>query len=288
MAAALQYDDSGATKLLARVNELAVLPHVIYKVLELSGSVDSSTAEIERAIVVDPGFSSRLLTVANSAYYALPKKVTSIKEAILFLGFKTIRQIAMTVGMYDMFVGKNDKESLRRRAWWRLSVDSAVCCRWLAKETRRLAPEDAYTCGLLHLIGKTLLDRFGEDDYERVDLFVAQGLPDRYAELEIYGCDHMQIAVAAARKWGFPEPLLYALQYMEPAPADEPNLPHRACVAVGSRVAHWAVEGAPGEGAPERQLPSWAVVGLGIPAEREGEFGERGILAIAEAAAIQI
>ena len=114
------HDPQRLEAILERVNEIAVLPHVVYKVLELSGSDDTSAIEIERSIQVDPGFSSRVLTLANSAYFGLPKKVSSIKDAIMFCGLKSVRELAMTVGIYDMFMGKQDKASLRRRGWWRL------------------------------------------------------------------------------------------------------------------------------------------------------------------------
>src|SRR5688572_28471606 len=154
-------------KLLARINEMPVLPHVVFKVMEITGGSEFPAVELENAIVADPGFSSKLITLANSAYYGLPRKVTSVKEAIGFLGFKAIRQLAMTVGVFDMFIGKNDKESLRRRSWWRHSVDTAVCARYLATRTRALPADEAYSAGLFHIMGKNLLDRFGEASYEK-------------------------------------------------------------------------------------------------------------------------
>src|SRR5687768_7393250 len=166
----LNDDAAGLERILTRVNEMPVLPHVVFKVMEISGSSESPGHELEKAIVVDPGFSSKLLSLANSAYYGLPRKVTSVREAITFLGFKSIRQLAMTVGVFDMFIGKNDRDSLRRRRWWRHSVDTAVCCKWLAAETRKMPQDEAYTSGLLHYIGKTLLDRFGDGPYEKVEL----------------------------------------------------------------------------------------------------------------------
>ena len=155
-------------RLTSRINEIAVLPHVVFKVLEISSSTDTPASAMEKAIIIDPGFSSKLLMLANSAYYSLPRKVSSIREATTFLGFKAVRQLAMTVGVFDLFVGKTDKESLRRRTWWRHSVDTAVCCRWLAAEAKSVSSEEAYTCGLLHYIGRTLLDRIGEANYEEV------------------------------------------------------------------------------------------------------------------------
>lgn len=275
--------------MLSRVRELAVLPHVVYKVIEISATTDTSTAEIERAIVVDPGFSSKLLTIANSAYYALPRKVTSIREAILFLGFKTIRQLAMTVGIYDMFIGKTDKESLRRRAWWRQSVDAAVCAGWLAKKSGKVPPEDAYTCGLLHLIGKTILDRFGGRDYESVCILMKNGFPDITAEENVYGFCHMEVAAAAAHRWGFPDPLVSGLYYLEPADEGDPNAAYRASVSLATKVVQWAMEGTPEDpDASERKLPGWALQVLAIDPGIQEEFVRGGTQAIAEAAALQM
>ncbi|HXH59835.1 MAG TPA: HDOD domain-containing protein, partial [Fimbriimonadaceae bacterium] len=111
---------------LASTKEVAVLPQVVYKIMEMTSSTDSSAAMLERAIIIDPGFSTKILTQANSAYYALPRKVTSIKEAVAFLGFRAVRQLAMAVGVFDLFLGKTDAESIRRRGWWRHSLDTAL------------------------------------------------------------------------------------------------------------------------------------------------------------------
>ncbi len=280
-------NDNNTESILAKVRELAVLPHVVYKVVELSASTDTAAVEIERAIVVDPGFSTKLLTAANSAYYGLPKKVTSVKEAIMFLGFKTVRQIAMTVGLYDMFVGKNDKESLRRRAWWRHSVDTAVCAKWLAKETRSVNPDNAYTCGLLHYIGKTLLDRFGGEDYEFTHPMMDAGMADYEAEHELYGVDHVTIAVAAAQKWGFPEELIAGIRYLEPSSESEEFPLHGACIAVASAIASCAVEGLHDKD-PNHWLPTWATDKLGIGPDRYHAIIDTGSRAISEAAGMQI
>ncbi|MBX3120228.1 MAG: HDOD domain-containing protein [Fimbriimonadaceae bacterium] len=278
-------DNDSTQTILDKVNELAVLPQVVYKVVELSASTDTAASEIERAIVVDPGFSTKLLTAANSAYYGLPKKVTSVKEAIMFLGFKTVRQIAMTVGIYDMFVGKNDKESLRRRAWWRHSIDTAVCARWLAKETKSINPDNAYTCGLLHYIGKTLLDRFGEEDYELTKPMIEAGMTEIEAELELFGVDHVHIAKAAAQKWGFPEELIAGIDYHTPTAADSDFPKHGACIALASAIAFRALEGLHD---PDHWMPSWAAERLGIGPESYESISEEGSRVIAHAASLQI
>ncbi len=271
-------------ELLEKVDGLAVLPHVVFKVLEISASDEAPPLELERAIIVDPGFSSKVLTLANSAFFGLPKRVTSIREAVLFLGFRAVRNLAMTVGAYDMFVGRSDRESLRRKAWWRRSVDTAVCCKWLAFHSRKAQPDDCYTCGLLHLIGKTLLDRFGNGDYERVALMIENGVPELDAESRVYGCHHVDVSLSAAERWGFPEVLLSGLRYLTPPDDGDPNGLYRACTAVGTGIAKlvWERKEHPSEDA-HAEIPQWAWDCLSVTPENEGMVIEQGIGAIAAA-----
>jgi HD-like signal output (HDOD) protein len=274
--------------LLSKVDELAVLPHVVFQVLEISGSGDYPGQELERAVIVDPGFSGRILTLANSAYYGLPRKVASIREAISFLGFKAIRQMAMTVGVFDLFVGKNDADSLRRRAWWRHSIDSAVCCKLLARPGAGMSPEDAYTAGLLHWIGKCVLDRHGEAKYGLVEQLLERGADARQAEQAVFGCDHEAVGAGVAGKWGFPENLVGAMEYLT---VPEPGYAHaalRGAVVISDLIAQYAVEGGPEDGSVERTLPAWALGAIGRPVESTMEIIESGIEAISLAGSLQL
>ena len=287
MSAAPNLTNGALEALIAEVDQLAVLPHVVFRVLEISGSGDFPGQEMERAFIVDPGFSGRLLTLANSAYYGLPRKVGSIREAISFLGFKAIRQMAMTVGVFDLFLGKNDAESLRRRAWWRHSIDSAVCCKLLARPPAGVSPEDAYTSGLLHWLGKTVLDRFGEGDYHRVDQLMERGVGAIQAEQAVFGCDHVSVGVAATTKWGFPENLVGAMDYLS---APEPGHPYaalRSLVAISDLIAQYAVGGFAEDEDVQRTLPDWALAALGHSADNTSEIIDSGVEAIGQAGKMQ-
>ncbi len=115
---------------------------------------------MERIVAVDPGFSSCVLALANATVSGYEGTIVSIHEAIELLGNKELRRLA-TRTVLDAFAGKNDRRSLRRRSWWRHSVDTASCCHWIASHTQALPPNEAYTCGLAHYLGKNLLDRSG-------------------------------------------------------------------------------------------------------------------------------
>lgn len=253
---------------------------MIFKILETSGSADSSVVDIERAIVVDPGFSARVLTLANSALMALPRRVNSIKDAVMFIGFKQVRQLAMTVGVFDLFAGKTDKESLRRRAWWRHSIDTAVCCRYLAAKVPTLNQEEAYTCGLLHYVGKTILDRFDPEASERAAAEIESGTEEREAEFNHFGCDHVQVAVAVAQHWQFPELLVRGLKYAEEPAEGDLNAGLRACVALSSHIAKVARDG---DAVEHDDPPAWAVGLLGLSLDQLPAIVEGGKEAIAHA-----
>lgn len=272
-------------EIMAGVNEIAVLPHAVYKVMEISGLEDTSAAEIERAIIVDPGFSARILALANSAYMALPKKVTSIRDAIMFCGVKSVRELAMTVGVYDMFVGKGDKESLRRRGWWRHSVDTAVCAKYIAGRMRNVPPDEAYTCGLLHLMGKSLLCRFGGEDYEQVENLVDADFPLLEAEREVYGTDHIELAIAASYKWGFPAVIRSGMTYVEAPSIEEDHPKHRAIVALSNRIANFVIEGNQGDqrGVDAIGAPDWTLQILDLSSDNFKELVDGAVAAMASA-----
>lgn len=260
--AAIPNNDSARAvdSILRGVGDLAALPQVVYKIVELTGSTMTAAQEIERTISVDPGFSSKILMLANSAYYALPRKLTSISEAVTMLGFKTVRQLAMTIGVFEVFIGKNDANSLRRRMWWRHSVDTALCAQTVAKMTGAVPHDEAYTCGLLHDIGKPLLDRYAEPPYEEVTVLVEAGMDATRAETRVYGCDHAALGGAAAEHWGFPETLSQSIRDHHVPEPDRPTA-RLATTVVANQLAKLIVDGAPVEEETElvQRFPAWAL-----------------------------
>ncbi len=229
-------------QIMSRVGEIAAMPQVVYKIIELTGTTATAAHAIEEAISIDPGFSSKVLILANSAFYALPRRVTSIREAATFMGYKTIRQLAMTVGVFDMFVGKTDAGSMRRRTWWRHSVDTAVCAKTIGDEVPTVEPEDAYTCGLLHDVGKSLLDRYAEGNYERVEQFISAGVDTLIAERTVFGCTHAELGGAAASQWNLPAMIVEGVEQHH-GPATGAFKEHVAITCLASEIAHEIVSG---------------------------------------------
>lgn len=226
--------------ILQKVKELAVLPQVVHQIINLTNNLNASARDLERLIGLDQGMSMRVLNTVNSAYYGMQRKIGSIKDAVVLLGFKTVRHIAMTASVFDLFVGKTDRQNLRRGKWWRHAIDTALCCRLIASQTPDLSPDEAYTLGLLHDVGKPLLDRYGGEPYERVEDLMAQGMSELDAERQVYGTDHAEIGEVVCLHWGFPEKLAYAIgEHHADHPEGLMDARMTALVVLGNALAHW-------------------------------------------------
>lgn len=217
--------DAGALRaILDRSGELAALPHVVFKVLEAADSPTAPAALIERAVALDPGFAARLLAEANSAGFG-GARVSSLREAIMRLGSDAVRNLALGVGAFDLFVGRTGEESLRRREWWMASLATAMRAKWLAHTLRAAKPDEAYTGGLLHLVGRTVLDRCGGVPYPHaIELSAHRRCSLTEAEWHVYGAHAGHIGTAAAARWGFPADIASAMNPFEEPPEGDGRL----------------------------------------------------------------
>lgn len=226
-----------AEKILKSFGEVAVLPQVVFKISELTTSDTSTAGELEKVIMVDPGFSTKILAQVNSAKYALPKKITSIKDAIMFLGLQDIRQLAMTLGVFDMFFGKTDKDSLIKRGWWKQSVDTANAAKSITNDLKLQQSEIAYSCGLLHYLGRTILNNADPELYAKVLILESKNVPLWQAEEHLFKCNHVQLGMMAAENWGFPEVLTQGLNYVSKVNDLDPYAKLKATINVANQCA---------------------------------------------------
>ncbi|MCS7272824.1 MAG: HDOD domain-containing protein [Fimbriimonadales bacterium] len=222
-----------------KVKELAVLPQVVHQILHLTSNPNTTVRDLERLIAIDQGMSTRVLNTVNSAYYGFSRKIASVRDAVMLLGFKTVRNLAITVSVFDMFVGKTDRQNLRRGKWWRHAIDTALCARLIASQVDGVSPDEAYTAGLLHDIGKPLLDRYGDAPYEQVEDLMAQGVPELLAERQVFGCDHAEVGRIVSQHWGFPEKLVEAIgEHHAETPGDWHDAKLVAVTLVANCIAH--------------------------------------------------
>jgi len=211
--AAQKKSNSDYSELLAKLHDIPTLPMVAMKVNELINDPNSSSADIAEVLKKDQVLVAKILRLVNSSYYAIPGGVADVQRALAFLGFNTLAQLVLSLSVFEVFQGKTS-EHFSMLDFWRHALGTAVCSELLAKRLKLSKPEEAFTCGLLHDIGKLVLH---EIDPDRLGSIVAETAKrecsffDVEREWDLPG--HSYLGEVIATKWGLPQVIRLSIRY---------------------------------------------------------------------------
>jgi putative nucleotidyltransferase with HDIG domain len=264
------------------VRNLEDLPSLPVVVMELLTSIDQEDVDISvlaKKVSHDSALTAKTLRLANSSLYGLQVKVTTIQQAITFLGFQTTRNLITAAAVTGCFaegqcLGFDDK------AFWRHSIASAACCKVIARRLR-FNQDYAFTAGLLHDIGRLVLVSTFPKEYEAAMAY--RSLHDSYvldAEREVIGVDHVQAGMALAEHWNFSDTMKLAIAHHHDP--DEPGAGLLASIVhVANAIVHALdLAGEEDDLAPTVSSAAWTALGLNEEAllhvfrETELQFGE--------------
>ena len=204
---ALQLDD-----VIQSLQELPSLPAVV---MELLSSIDQENVDISvlaKKVSHDQALTAKTLRLANSSLYGLQVKVTTIQQAITFLGFQTTRNLITAAAVTGCFP-EGQCPGFDDKAFWRHSIATAACAKVLARRMR-FNQDYAFTAGLLHDIGRLVLVSGYPALYQQVLVHRAEN--DCYvleSEREILGVDHVAAGVALAEHWNFSDTMKVAIAH---------------------------------------------------------------------------
>jgi HD-like signal output (HDOD) protein len=184
---------------LEQVQSLPALPMVVNAVSRHMGQSRARGAEIARLLAHDQALTARILKLANSAFYAPKEAVRTPEQAVVMLGFATVRGIILKASIFTAF------EVAEARAFWLHALGTACAARAIANASGIIPADDAFVMGLLHDVGKLALDKFVPDLYKPVRAYVAEhGGLLRDAEEKILGCDHAVVGRFLCQHWSLP------------------------------------------------------------------------------------
>jgi putative nucleotidyltransferase with HDIG domain len=201
-----QTKDELKAKFLEDLKELPTLPTVVAQLLMTMNEPTSSARDLERLIANDQSIAARLLKLANSAFYGLPGKVTSLSRTITLLGFNTVRSLVLTIGVVDKFSGESGGRYFDRGEFWEHSLSVAMASKLLCAKDPSMNQEEAHIAGLLHDIGKIVMDNQAPQKFQKaMQEVLANGMDVLEAEREHVGLSHDEAGALVAEQWRFPE-----------------------------------------------------------------------------------
>jgi putative nucleotidyltransferase with HDIG domain len=205
--------DAKFSEILAKVKSFPTMPGAGAKMLTLLEEPDTAVSEIEEILRYDPGLTANVLRLANSAYFGLPSKIGSLKQAVILLGLKRLTQLVVAScvsAVMDKVVPGYD---LPPGDLWRHSVAVSIAAEALVKDKKRVGTEDVFTPALLHDVGKLVLGAFVKEELEAIQSIAAKGVPFVVAENMILGTDHAEIGASILAHWDLPPDVINAVRW---------------------------------------------------------------------------
>lgn len=202
-------------QLLSQLRDLPALPNVVVKIMRMTNKCESATPrKLSEVISHDPSFAARLMKMANSAYYGLPRSVSTISDAVMLLGNVTIRNMALVAATHDTMRHCVLGYELKPGELWRHSVGCAFAVNLLAEQAHYPDTEEAFVAGLLHDVGKMILGPYVAQNLPAIQAHIEKtGCTFVEAEREVLGCDHAEIGGRMALHWNLPALLSQAIRW---------------------------------------------------------------------------
>lgn len=220
-------------KLADAVDRMPAFPKSVEKILELTRDMNCTPKDLIYVIDKDPVVTVKILKVVNSAYYSLPKQITSINHAVVYLGFNTIKNLALSLAAIGM-LPTNNEAGFDVDQYLLHSLSTAAIAQKLALK-HGADPMDCFIAGLLHDFGKVVFAQFMPQEFRQaLAICQADGSSLHEALRKTVGADHAVVGAMLITKWRFAPELIdtIASQYE----TDQNDSASFACVFTANQI----------------------------------------------------
>lgn len=200
-------DIKTVNKIIDQLGELPAAPVILNKAIKLTSDLQSNINDLSKNISADQSLTAKVIRLSNSPLYGQVKKISSIQEAIIVLGFNQVKSIIITASTSQMFLSGTHAKTAH--LLWEHSLATALGARLIVQKFGGLDKEEAYLCGLLHDIGKLVLLQTAPHVYENIIEIVKETNLSFYkVEGKELGFNHVNVAHELLTKWKFPTNLI--------------------------------------------------------------------------------
>lgn len=192
-----------ARKLVRDVDDLPTIPAIVSKVVSMLDDSDNNPDAIADLMLSDQVLAARVIRLVNSPLYRPASEITSVKRALMYLGFKSVREMIQTTYFVNAFKGR--EEAFDMKTFWIHSFTVGAISQRIATMTGYRDTEKAHLVGITHDIGKVFLGHYCRDEYaSMLDMISGQPYTTHEAEVEVFGTSHCEVGLCLAQRWNFP------------------------------------------------------------------------------------
>lgn len=185
-------------------SEPQALPHIPKVVMELIDSFKNEDIDFDtlgKKIALDQALTAKVLRLANSAKFGATRTITNPNDAVVVLGFTTLRTLVLASGMTSAF---KTPPLFDQKQFWRTAFSVAAISKWLAAYTPNVDKDVVFTCGMLHSIGELLLRILKPSDMILIDEAITLGGQQHTSEQAKLGYTSAEVGAELAKRWNFP------------------------------------------------------------------------------------
>ncbi len=249
------------------VGDLPPMPIVAVKVLELLQDPDNSIKQLADTISLDSAVSARMLKIANSSMYSFTRQITTLQNALVLLGERTVRSLVLASSMASV----NRKYGLLEKLLWEESVGCALAARYLSEKLKVANPDEAFLAGLFSNLGKIVRNNNDPERYRELVEAVYNGAGDYLTlEEEVFSVPYSTVGAAVLSSWKIAPLLVEAVHcQMDMSLAEDEDVANLA--AVVNIAANFCIKLGIGYRQPDEDLDLSGCAGVkkfGISAEK--------------------
>jgi HD-like signal output (HDOD) protein len=210
-------------RLVERIQGLPTLPSMLHNINQMILNPRTSAKEVAQVISVDPSLTAKVLRVVNSSFYGFPNRITTISHAIVILGFNTIKSIVLSSTIFDVFRRDAKPTDFDRREFWKHSIGCGAAAKVLGRRLGYPMLEELFIAGLLHDVGKIVMDQFLPDKFAEVlERVRANNLLISEGEAQVLGATHADVGAWLFERWNLSRGLIETVRcHHNPALAAE-------------------------------------------------------------------
>jgi putative nucleotidyltransferase with HDIG domain len=236
--------DKAKQKLLSSfTSNIPPFPKCVQRVMAMLRDPRIQLTKVAEVVSLDQGFAGKVLRMANSAYFGLPRRVHNVTEALVLLGYTNVRNVLISASAGHLLCGVVESYGFEAGRLWEHSVGSAYGAQMLSRKADVRVYSMAFSAGLLHDVGKVAIDRALDDEARKQMCALVTSIGEKSAEKQIVGLTHAEVGGEICRRWNLPPEIIEAVAYHHAPACCESGSKLPGIVAAANQCTKILIEG---------------------------------------------